>query len=71
MSVKTTKYRCLNCPSKPVFLDLDDLKSHWKNTHVVPMEHTVLELMQLPAMVLALAPDLSSKTIKLWETVTS
>ncbi len=35
-----TKYRCLNCPQKPIFLDLDHFKEHWSLTHVVSMEQT-------------------------------
>ncbi len=38
-----TKYRCLNCPDKPVFLDLEHLKQHWVLTHVVSMEQTEVD----------------------------
>jgi hypothetical protein len=36
-----TQYRCLNCPSKPIFADLEQIKDHWKDTHVSPMMITV------------------------------
>jgi hypothetical protein len=64
------KQRCLNCPSKPTFPDLDSLKEHWSNTHTVPMEHTVAEIVgNMPSILQNLLGDKLKQTIKLTEEV--
>lgn len=63
--------RCLNCPARPVFPTHEEFAEHWKATHTVPTQHTVLEMIpNLPGIVLALAPELATKTIKLHEEFT-
>ncbi len=64
-----TRYRCVNCPGKPTFLDLDSLKDHFKLTHVVPMEHTVAELGPIHPLLVGLLGDKANATIKLYEVV--
>jgi hypothetical protein len=60
-----TKYRCLNCPDKPVFLDFDHFKTHWNATHTVPMEGTI----QLPPELAGFFPEVQTKTRKLYEEI--
>jgi hypothetical protein len=64
-----TKYRCVNCPSRPVFLDFDSLKEHFRNTHTVPLEHTVAELTTIHPLVAALLGDKINTPIKLYEVI--
>jgi hypothetical protein len=33
-------FRCLNCPEKPLFPDMQTLIAHWSATHTVPMHRT-------------------------------
>ncbi len=63
------KYRCTNCPSRPTFLDLDSLKDHWKNVHVVPMEHTVAELGPVNPLLASLLGDKINQVVKLYEVI--
>ncbi len=66
-----TKYRCLNCPTRPVFTDLDSLKEHWSKTHTVPMEHTAAELLggSIHPLIAGLLGDKINTTIKLTEAI--
>jgi len=60
--------RCLNCPARPVFSTHEEFVDHWRLTHTVPTQHTVLEMIpNLPNIVKALAPDLENKRINLHE----
>ena len=65
-----TKFRCKNCPSRPVFTSLEQLENHWKLTHTVPMEHTARELGPVHPLVEALLGDKLNQTIKLYEEIT-
>lgn len=57
--------RCTNCPSKPVFPDMDAFKTHWNLTHTVSMQETV----ELPANVRAFFPEAVAKSVKWYEEV--
>jgi hypothetical protein len=35
--------RCLNCPDKPEFNDMNALQQHWEKTHTVPMVETIAD----------------------------
>ena len=65
-----TKYRCTNCPAKPVFLDLEGLKEHWSLTHTVPLEGPLSNhIGPIHPFLAAIISDQLNKPVKLYEIV--